>query len=262
MRGRLFQDSDREATVPVALIDQTFAERHWPGEDPVGRRVKLSRDPDSPRPWLEIIGVVGRVKNLGVDRESREAIYRPYFQEAERYMTLVVATVVPPEAAAAMVRRVVAEIDPDQPIYRVRPLDQYLADRMVPRRVSSVALIVFAFMALLLAAVGIYGLMTYTVSRRTREIGIRLAMGAKTQDIHRMVWGRVARLTVLGVVIGLAAAFFVAPLTSGLLFGVDARDPVTFLGIALLLGVVAMLSSLIPARRAARVEPLVALRHE
>jgi putative ABC transport system permease protein len=262
LKGRLFTEADRGNVPRVAVIDQEFAEVHWPGDDPIGKRVKLSRDPDSSRPWLEIIGVVGSVKNLGVDKDSRAAIYRPYLQEAERYMTVVIGTESPPEVMAATVRSEVARLDPDQPIFRVRPLDQYLADRMVPRRVSSVTLIIFAVLALVMAAVGIYGLMAYAVSRRTQEIGIRMAMGARARDIGRMVLRQAAGLTVLGVVIGLLIAFFTTPLIAGLLFGVDARDPVTFLGIAFLLGSVALASSLLPARRAARVAPLSALRHE
>jgi putative ABC transport system permease protein len=262
LQGRFFAEADRDGASPVAIIDREFSERHFPGDDPIGKRVKLSRDPDSSRPWLEIIGVVGNVKNLGVDRESREAIYRPYFQEAETYMTMVIESESAPEAVAAMVRQTVTRIDPDQPIYRIGSLDRYLADRMVPRRISSVTLVIFAALALLMASVGIYGLLAYAVSRRQQEIGIRMAMGAKAPDILRMILGQATRLAALGITIGLGISFLTTPLLADLLFGVDARDPITFLGIALLLGSVALVSAFLPARRAARVEPLAALRYE
>ena len=262
LKGRLFTERDRDDAPRVAVIDQRFAETHWPDEDPIGKRVKLSGNPDSAHPWLEVIGVVGHVKNQGVDRPSRATIYRPYFQEAESYMTVVVRADAHPETLTAAIRSEVAQIDPDQPIFRVRTLEQYLADKRVPRRVSSVTMVAFSAVALILAAVGLYGLMAYSVSQRTREIGIRMALGAKAHDILRMVFGEVGRLTLLGVAIGLFAAFFVTPFMASLLFGVNARDPWMFLGIVLVLGTGTLVPALLPARRAARVEPLVALRYE
>jgi putative ABC transport system permease protein len=246
----------------VAVIDHRFAETYWPDDDPIGKRVKLSGNPDSALPWLEVIGVIGHVKNQGVDRPSRATIYRPYFQEAESYMTVVVRADDCTETLTAAIRSEVAKIDPDQPIFRIRTLEQYLADKRVPRRVSSVTMVAFAAVALVLAAVGLYGLMAYSVSQRTREIGIRMALGAKAMDILRMVFGEVGRLTILGVALGLLAAFFITPFMASQLFGVSARDPWMFIGIVLVLGTVTMVSALLPARRASRVEPLVALRYE
>ncbi len=262
LRGRLFTESDREDTPRVAVINQRFAEAQWPDGDPIGKRIKLSGNPESDVPWLQVIGVVGHVKNKGVDKESRATTYRPYFQEPERYMTVVVRTETDAETLAAAIRAEVAKLDPQQPIYRVRTLEQYLANEMVPRRVSSVTMLAFATVALILAAVGLYGLMTYLVSQRTREIGLRMALGAKANDILRMVLGEVGRLTFLGVVIGSLAAFFITPFMTSLLFGVSPRDPWMFTGIVLLLGTVTLVSALLPARRAVRVEPLVALRYE
>jgi putative ABC transport system permease protein len=262
IRGRLFAEYDGENAPRVAVIDRRFADIHWPGADPIGKRVKLSLNPDSTRPWLEVIGVVGHVKNKGVDDTSRETIYRPYFQEPESYMTVVVRADVPPETLTAIIRSEVAKIDPDQPIFRIRTLEQYLAETMVPRRVSSATMIGFAWVALIMAAVGLYGLMAFSVSQRTREIGLRMALGAKANDIVRMVFGEVGRLTLLGIALGSFAAFLITPFMTSLLFGVSPRDPWTFLGIIALLGTVALVSALLPARRAARVEPLVALRYE
>jgi putative ABC transport system permease protein len=262
LQGRLFTEADRADTPRVAIIDQKFAETYWPGDDPVGKRVKLSGNPDSTRPWLEIIGVVGHVKNLGVDQDSTVAIYRPHFQEPERYMTVLVKTSTPPETMAAAVRQEVARLDADQPVYRVRTLEQHVSNWMMPRRVSSVLLAIFSTIALVMAAVGIYGLMAYAVSRRTQEIGIRMAMGAKAQDILKLVMGETTRLAAMGVGIGLAAALLVTPLMASLLFGVRPRDPLTFVGIALVLSAVVLVAAVLPARRAARVEPLEALHYE
>jgi len=262
VRGRLFTQYDKKDAPRVAVIDQKFADIHWPDSDPIGKRVKLSRNPDSTLPWLEVIGVVGHVKNKGVDSESRETIYRPYSQEAESYMTVVVRADTQPETMTAIIRSEVTKIDPDQPIFRIRTLEQYLADTMVPRRVSSAAMVAFAVVALILAAVGLHGLMAYSVSQRTREIGLRMALGAKANDITRMVFSEVGRLTLAGIALGSLAAFFITPFMASLLFGVSPRDPWMFLGIVMLLCTVTLVSALVPARRAARVEPLVALRHE
>jgi putative ABC transport system permease protein len=177
-------------------------------------------------------------------------------------MTVVVRADTRPEDLVGTIRSEVAKIDPDQPVYRIRTLDQYLVNERLPRRVSSVTMLAFGAVALILAAVGLYGLMAYSVSQRTREIGLRMAMGAKADDILRMIFREVGRLTVVGVAMGLLAAFFITPFMASQLFGVSARDPWMFIGIVLVLGTVTMVSALLPARRAARVEPLVALRYE
>ncbi len=223
LRGRTFTKQDREDSTPVAIVDETLADSYWPGEDPIGKRVKFGNDPGSEDPWMEVVGVVGHVKNYGVDAESRIELYVPHRQALEwmTAMSLLVRTSGPPAQLAKSVTQTVLSMDPDQPVFDVMTMEQNLGRRLTARRLSLVSLGVFAGVAILLAAVGIYGLMAYSVTQRTHEIGIRLALGAQARDVLRMMMGQGLILAGLGVGLGLLAAFALTPLmtTAGLLFG-------------------------------------------
>src|SRR5216117_613702 len=231
--------------------------RFWPKSDALGKRINLcSLDP---KPcWSTIIGVTGNVHQFGLDGEPTFDVYfvggwTPY---------VVVRTASDPVALAAAVTEVIHKADPNLPVTHVTTMDELLTDSISPRRFSAMLVGIFAMLAVVLAAVGIYGVMSYTVSQRTQEIGVRLALGAQTADVRGMILAQTIKLTVLGVAIGLAGAFAVARFLTSLLFGVGTHDPVTFLGVASLLVAVALAASYLPARRAMRVDPIVALRYE
>ncbi len=261
--GRLFTDQDGESSRRVAVIDESFVEKHWPGENPIGKRFKFGRDPArSDRPWIEVVGVVEHVKSYGVDRESREEIYVPYHQDPERNMTLLAKTDRAPETLAGAIRGEVQKLDPDQPIFDVGTVERNLGERLMPRRISLNLLSVFAAIALILAAVGVYGVISYAVSQRTHEIGVRMALGAQATDVLKMVLRHGLGLAACGLILGALAALLVMPFMAGQLFGVEARDPWIFGVTAVLLATIAFLASFVPARRASRVAPVIALRHE
>lgn len=261
LKGRYFTRQDTETAPRVAIVDETFANRYWPEEDPLGKRIKLG-GPQSTEPWLTIVGVVNHVKNYGVDQDSRVETYIPYVQSPTTGLTLMVRADGDPTALTSAVRSRIKEVDSDLPIYNVNTMEQLLANSVAPRRLSMFLLTVFAAVALLLAAVGIYGVMSYSVTQRTHEIGVRMALGAQKGHILKQVVGHGLRLTAIGLAIGLAASFLVTGLMSSLLFGVKATDPLTFAGIPLVLAVVALVATYIPARRATKVDPMVALRYE
>jgi putative ABC transport system permease protein len=260
VRGRHFSDQDRADTRRVAIVDEDFSARHWPNEDALGKRVKLGTNLASARPWAEIIGVVGHVKSHGAEGESREAVYFPLQQREVFHHVLVARTESQPEKSIAAVTTALAGLVPDRPIYGVQTMKQYLGVRLAGRRVTLILLGVFAAIAVLLAAGGTYSVIAYSVALRTPEFGIRTALGASSGDVHRLVLGSAVRLTSMGIGLGLLAAFLATSLLSSLLFGVGARDPVTFVGVGVVLAIVALAASVIPAVRATRVLPMVALR--
>jgi len=254
--GRLFTEDDFKQQNTV-VVNEAMARRFWPNGEAVGKRINLcSLDP---KPcWTTIIGIAGNVHQYGLDHAPTYDVYfvggwTPYF---------IVRSASDPLRIAAAVTEVVHKFDANLPVTHVMTLDQLVSDSVSPRRFSSALVAIFAGLALLLAAIGIYGVMSYTVSRRTQEIGVRMALGAQLGSVRRMILGQTLRLTLLGVGIGLAGAFVVARFLTSLLFGVGVYDPVTFLGVAALLIVVALAASYIPARRAMRVDPIVALRYE
>jgi predicted permease len=254
--GRLFTEDDFKQQ-NTTIINETMARRFWPQGDAVGKRINLcSLDP---KPcWTTIIGIAGNVHQYGLDHEPTYDVYfvggwTPYF---------LVRTASDPLTIAAAATEVVHKFNPNLPVMHVMTLDRLVSDSVSPRRFSSVLVAIFAGLALLLAAIGIYGVMSYTVSRRTQEIGVRMALGAQLASVRNMILGQTLRLTLLGVGIGLAGAFVVARFLASLLFGIGMYDPVTFLGVAVLLIAVALTASYIPARRAMRVDPIVALRYE
>jgi putative ABC transport system permease protein len=262
LEGRVFEDRDREGAPPVCIVDDTFARTFWPGESPLGKRVKFGGLDDAEHPWMEVVGRVAHVKNYGVDEESRVELYLPFMQSSAGGFTLVARTDAAPGTVAAGLRQALRAVDRELPIYAIRPLDEIVAERSAERRLAALLIGVFATVALLLAAVGIYGVMSYTVAQRTQEIGIRMALGAEREHVLRLVLRSGSALALAGIVIGLAAAFGLARLVAALLFETSAADPPTFSAVPVLLFAVAILASYLPARRAARVDPMAALRYE
>jgi len=260
-RGRLFNQQDDASKPPVLVVDEYMAEQLWPGQDPIGKRIHIVELP-SDDPWQTVVGVVGRVKQDTLDSDPRIAFYLPQTQYPTRAMTVALRSGANPTGVLSAVRNELKNLDPDLPMYDVRTMQQRVDESLARRRFSMLLLAVFAGVALTLATVGIYGVMAYLVSQGTREIGIRIALGATQHNILSLIVRQGMALALAGVAIGLAGAFLLTRLIRGLLFGVAATDPVTFVGIALLLALVALLASYIPARRAARVDPLVALRYE
>jgi putative ABC transport system permease protein len=261
LEGRVFEPHDRADTTTVCIVDETFARAHWPGTSALGKRIKFGRAGKEDT-WMEVVGVVAHVKNYGVDEESRVELYLPWAQSPVSGFTLIVRTDGNPAALATAVRAAVRSVDPDLPVYSVRTLEEILAERTSQRRLAVLLLTVFASVALALAAVGIYGVMSYSVSQRTQEIGVRMALGAERAHILGMVFRHGTGIALIGVGLGLVAAFGLARLISSLLFETSAADPPTFSVVPLLLIAVAVLAAYLPARRATRVDPMTALRYE
>jgi len=261
IRGRFFNEQDKKDSQPVVVIDENMARTYWPNNDPVGKRLKRG-GANSDAPWLTVIGVVGSVKQYALDTDSRVALYTPHLQTPSSVMYVAVRTTSDPASIAAAVTREVRALEPNAPVFDVKTMEQYLSESLARRRFAMFALGLFAVVALLLAGVGIYGVMSYTVAQRSREIGIRVALGAQTSDVLKLVVRQGMSLTGIGVGAGLVVAVAATRLMASLLFGVRATDPITFGGIALLLAIVALLACYLPARRAAKVDPMIALRYE
>jgi putative ABC transport system permease protein len=261
LRGRNFTDADTDTAPQVALINATMARRFWPNEDATGKRFHWGH-PGSKEPWIEIIGVVGDTKLYGLANPSRLELYMPLQQSRSSDMFLVLRSAIDPASLTPAVRDAVASIDKDQPVFSVNTMKQLVDASVATRHITLVLLGLFSGLALLLAAIGIYGVISYSVQQRTHEIGIRMALGAQRRDVLRLVVGQGVRLAALGIAIGIAAAFGLTRLMASLLFGVGAYDPVAFMAAALLLLLVAIAACYIPARRAIAVDPMVALRYE
>jgi len=262
LQGRAFTASDDLQTAPVVMINQTMARRFFPGENPLGKRIHFGEPND---PASTIVGVVGDVKHLGLADDEIAAIYQPHAQKRFawlRWMTLVVRANSAPLSLVAPIRSRIAEVDRSQPVYGIATMEQLLSKSVAQPRFSTFLFSLFALVALVLASVGLYGVMSYAVAQRTHEIGLRMALGAQVRDVLAMIIGRGMKLTLLGVVIGLAGASALTSVLQKLLFNVGATDPLTFAGVAGLLLGVALLACYLPARRAANVDPLVALRHQ
>jgi predicted permease len=257
--GRFFTEEDIAGKTPVVIIDEFMAEQLWRGQDAVGKRIHMV---ESEVPWLTVAGVVGRVKHESLDSDPRIAFYLPQTQYPSRAMTVVMRSQGDPSALSPSIKKELRGIDPDLPMYSVRTMDDRVQESLARRRFSMLLLGIFAGVALVLATIGIYGVMAYLVNQGTREIGIRMAIGATQREIERLVVFQGMTLAVAGVGIGLAAAFVFARLMRSLLFGISTADPVTFAGISLLLTFVALLVTYIPARRAARIDPILCLRAE
>ncbi len=254
--GRAFNEHDTADSPGVVIVNQTLAQRLWPNENAVGQMAK------SGERWLQVIGVVGDVRHSGLDKNAGLEMYLALPQYPFSFMDLVVRSRVKPEALAPAIRQAVWQVDPSQPVEHLRTLVQLVDTALSPRRFSMWLLIAFAASALLLAAIGTYGVMAYSVAQRTNEIGIRLALGAQRRDVLRLVVGQGAVLALIGVTAGVAGALGLTRFLSGLLYDVDPSDPITIIAVAVLLMLVALLACYLPARRAMRVDPMVALRYE
>jgi predicted permease len=266
-RGRVFTEADTASSAGVVVIDETMARQNFPQADAVGQRLRIGEEGN---PWLEIVGVVADSKSNGLEGTGFPGIYIPYQQRQAtlveslvgRRMWLLARTTSAPAQSIAALRQAMREVEPDQAFADAQPLTQVLAESIAPQRFRAALLSLFALVAVSLASLGIYGVMNYAVAERTREIGIRVALGAETRDVMRLVLGQGLALALAGVALGVAAALALTRLMKTFLFGVSATDPLTFVGVAALLTLVALLACWIPARRAAKVDPMVSLRCE
>lgn len=263
VQGRDFTLRDTKETPDAVIINKTLADQFWLGQDPLGQYLQLSAETTR---WREVVGVVGNEKLSGLDKEIDPAIYVPLtqntFPNALRSIFLVVRAEGEPTSLAPSIQKELRSMDQEQALFQVRPLEEVISNSLSQRRFNSLLLVIFGALAGLMAAVGIYGVIAYSVTQRTNEIGIRLALGAQPFDVLKMILGQGIKLTLIGVVIGLVAAFALTRILSSLLYGVSATDPLTFLGVPLLLTAVAALASYLPARRATKVDPCVALRYD
>jgi predicted permease len=268
LRGREFSEQDNARTTPVAIVSETLARRFWPDGNPVGARLSIDDNNQGPRP-VEVVGVVGDVKHLSLEDEPTPHVYLPLRQLHEDgvvWMTnnqyWLIRSQVSPLSLTSAVQREIRKVDPDVPASNIKTMEQYLSDSVSPRRFNLWLLTVFAAAALVLATVGIYGVMSYSVAQRTREIGVRMALGAQRRDILRMVVGHGMLLAVMGLAAGLVGALALSRLMGGLLYQVSTTDPATYILLTFFLLLVTLAACLVPARRATKVDPMVALRYE
>lgn len=264
-QGRYFTDQDDENSMPVAIVNETMAREYWPGQNAIGRRFKLGDLPDD-APWIQIVGIVADVRQMGLDEPVKAEMYFP-FQQVPQYdfytpRDLAIRSSGDTSGLVSSVRTIVHEVDSDQPVSNVATMSDVLGVEATQRRMGVIMLVAFAGLALLLASLGIYGVLAYFVTQHTNEIGLRMAVGASPFNILALVLKKGMGLTLLGVGIGLVASFALTRLMSSLLFGVKASDPVTFVAVPLVLAAVALVACLIPARRAMKVDPMIALRYE
>jgi putative ABC transport system permease protein len=260
--GRFFTERDDRGAPLVAIVNETLAKKYLAGVDPVGRRIKDGGPERPDNPWMTIVGVVGDVKYDGLDRPVDPTFYLPFRQNTSPAQFIVVRTASDPRALAASVRAAVASLDKDVPVASVKTMDELMTESVAPPRFRTMLVALFALIGLALAAVGIYGVMAYAVSERTYEIGVRLALGATAGDVMRLVFGEAIALAAIGVAVGVVGAIATTRLMAALLFGVTPTDLATFVALAGVLVLTALTASYVPARRAMRVDPMVALRYE
>ncbi len=259
MRGRDFNEQDNEKSMPVAIVNETFARQFWPGEDAIGKRFSMG---DLDEPKMQVIGITQDGKYAGLNEDAKPFVYRPMFQTFIGSSNLIVRTQSEPEKLLAAIRSEAQQLDPTLPIASAKTLVEHMSVPLLPARLAASVLGSFGLLALALASIGIYGVMSYGVLKRVREIGIRLALGAQKADVLKMIIGQGMRLVVIGVGIGLVGAFALTQVMKSYLYGVSTTDPLTFVVVVLLLSMVALLACFIPARRATKVDPMVALRYE
>jgi len=257
IRGRKFT---RQDATEVAIVNEAAARKFWPNTDPVGKRINFGANLTQ-TPWVTIVGLVGNVRHLGLEVEPRAEVYRPYGNNPLGGPMIAIRTSSDPAGMAAVIRSEIRSIESSMPL-TIHTISTVIDMSVAQRRFSMMLLGVFAALAMILAIVGIYGVMSYTVSQRTHEIGLRMALGAETSQVLKMVVGEGLTLTAIGVAIGLVAAVGVTRSMSGLLFGVTNTDFPTYLGVSAVLVAVALVACYVPARRAAKVDPLIALRYE
>jgi predicted permease len=259
IRGRFFTEHDTGQGIRAVIVDDHMAQQLWPNEDPVGKRIRYG-DLKSEAPWETIVGVVGGVKQYGLDADARIAFYRPHTQSVARTLYIVVRSDGDPVALANLVTKEIRALDPDLPVSNVRTMSSRIEESLVRRRFSMILLGVFAGLAFVLAAIGIYGVMAYLVSQGAREMGIRIALGATPAAILKLVLGQGLVIAMTGIAVGIAAAVALTRLMQGLLFGIHAADPLTFAVTSLGLGMTALAACYFPARRAARIDPVSAMK--
>ena len=264
LRGRTFTWADNETSLPVAIVSEAAARLYWPDEDAIGKRVTGDDSDESEGRivWRQVVGVVGDVRQDGLADKVRPSVYTPLSQLPMPFAALIVKSRMDPRSLADPVRRQVMAVDKDQPLFSIQPMQEVVADSVSNSEFQTVLLSLFAAVAMTLAAIGIYGVMSHSAAQRTREIGIRMALGAHQRDTLRLVVSQGMFLALLGVSIGAIGALALTRFMSSLLYGVKPTDPMTFIGVSLVLAVVSLVASYVPARRATKVDPMVALRYE
>jgi predicted permease len=261
LRGRAFTEADNENAPPVVVLSAAAADRYFAGADAVGQRIRVGDEDD---PWMEIVGVVASTRNRSIDQEPSPEVYASTLQARgwSNQLFLMVRTEREPLAILPAVRQAVAAIDPEQPVYMIRTLEDAIASTQVTRRVSLVTLTLFGFFSLVLAAVGIYGVVAYGVSQRTRELGVRMALGAERGQVRRLIVRQALVPVGIGAAVGLAGAWGIGKAMQSLLFGVGGTDPAALLGATATIAAIAALAAWLPARRASNLDPVRALRPE
>jgi putative ABC transport system permease protein len=260
--GRQFTDADRAASPAVCIVDEELVHRYWPNVDPIGKRITFNNLSDSSIQWIQVVGVVGHMAHEGLDAQKRVQVYFPLAQNGLPFLGFTVRTTGDPLAALGAVRTAVRSVDPELPLANVNSMDHLIEQSTGSRRFAMLLLAGFAMLAMTLASIGLYGVMSYTVTQRARELGVRLALGADSREVLGLVLLQGLKLALTGVAIGLLTAFAVTRVMKNMLFNLSATDPLTFLAIALLLVAVALVASYLPALRATRVNPIEALRSE
>jgi putative ABC transport system permease protein len=259
LRGREFSSEDSAKGQPVVAVNEAFAARYWPREDALGKRMKLTGPPEK-EPWRTVVAVVGNIRNR-LELPARPEMYFPLRQQVEYTAALIVRTNVDPRSMEESVRAQVTALDRDLPVFNVSTMDDLRAVSVLPQRIGGTLMTAFAGFALVLAAIGLFGVIAYAVGERTREIGIRIALGAKPREIFRLVVGQGMALALVGLLVGLPLALGMGRAVAGLLYGIAPNDFGTFAGVAAMLAAVSLAACYIPARRAMRVDPVIALRH-
>ena len=261
IKGRVFSEADTTEAPGVVIINQAMAKKYWPGEEAVGKRINFNDSDPAKIKWVTVVGVVADIRHRGLDAEAKPEYYIAHPQLAYRGMILAVRSPLEPSALVRSIRNEVRGLDPEQPVANVRTLDEVTSDSIAPRRLSVLLIGVFAGVALVLAAVGIYGVMSFLVVQRTHEIGVRMALGAQRADVLRLVLGRAAKLVLVGTAVGLLLGLFSSRAMRSMLYNVGAFDLATFIGVTLALAFVSLMASYIPARRATQADPMIALGH-
>ena len=261
LKGRSFTEHDRDNTPNVIIVNEALARRYWPNQDAIGKRLSFEEDPNK-QVWREIVGVVGNVKHKALEIDAMPEVYFPYKQSPRNFMSLVVHTASDPASMVPAIRNEVLSVDKNQPVSDIMTMEQRLARSVASSRFVMLLLSCFSILALVLAAVGIYGVMAYFITERTQEIGVRMALGAQKRDVLKLVVGKGMALAVIGTAVGLVASLALTRLMRSLLFEVAPTDWLTFVTASMLLLTVALLACYIPARRATKLDPLIALRYE
>ncbi|MFN2509555.1 MAG: FtsX-like permease family protein, partial [Chthoniobacterales bacterium] len=261
MKGRFFTEADHADAPGVLIINQAMAKKYWPGEEALGKRINFDDSDPAKIKWFTVVGVVADIRHRGLDAEAKPEYYLPHPQRAFRGMILAVRSPLDPGALVRSIRNEVRAMDPEQPVANIRTLEEVTSDSIAPRRLSVVLIGVFASVALMLAAVGIYGVMSFLVVQRTHEIGVRMALGAQRADVLRLVIGGAARLVLIGSAVGLLLGIFSSRALRAMLYNVGAFDLSTFALVTIALATVALFASYIPARRATKADPMIALTH-